>query len=527
VSASSSNPSPSAPAAGLSPGHLLAGRYRIEEKLASGGMAQVWKATDEVLRRGVAIKLLHPHLAADDTFVTRFRQEAVAAARLAHPGIVSIFDTCSEDGLEAIVMELLPGRTLRDRLDAPEPLDPRQAAGMAAQVADALDAAHRAGLVHRDIKPANILLAGDGRVKVADFGIAKAVAESDLTQPGLMVGTAKYVAPEQVDGSRVDARTDIYSLGVVLYEALCGRVPFTGDTDAATALARLHRDPLRLRQVRPGVPRPLEEIVERAMSRDPDGRYRSASDLRAALLAAGADPRDEAVPDATVAEPLPGAPGMPLAPAGPPEEAPSFTQTERSWLVPTLLLVLIAVSLGIAGLLIGGSGAGTLIGDVRGALGGSSGGGSSGTVVPIDFAQAADPFGDGWENDDRAGFAHDGDPATSWATESYNDRDIAAFKGGVGLAVALERSAPLDELIVTSTTEGWRAEIYVAEQVSTDLGDWGEPVFRSQEIGSGPHRLDLKGTTGSAVLIWIIDRGESPPGERGRVEITDLEVRAR
>ena len=157
-------------------------------------------------------------------------------------------------------------------------------------MAEALDAAHRAGLVHRDIKPANVLLAGDGRVKVADFGIAKAAEGADLTQPGLMVGTAKYVAPEQVEGKPVDARTDIYSLGVVLYEMLCGRAPFEGEGEAAVALARLQREPLRPRQVRPSVPRSLEDIVCRAMAREPADRYDSAADLRAALLAAGASP---------------------------------------------------------------------------------------------------------------------------------------------------------------------------------------------------------------------------------------------
>ncbi|MGK2950042.1 MAG: protein kinase domain-containing protein, partial [Acidimicrobiales bacterium] len=299
--------------AGVETGRLLAGRYRLEHRLASGGMAQVWQGTDEVLRRKVAVKLLHPHLAADSTFVARFRQEAVAAARLAHPGIVSIYDTCSEDGTEAIVMELVVGRTLRERLDEPEPIDPWQAAGLAAQVAEALEAAHRAGLVHRDIKPANVLLSGEGRVKVADFGIAKAVEDADLTQPGLMVGTAKYLAPEQVEGSPVDGRTDLYSLGVVLYEMLCGRPPFEGESDAATALARLQRDPLRPRQVRPSVPKGLEEVVLRAMARAPGDRHPTAADLRAALLAAGAPQAPEA--DLTAADlTMAGATGLAPAP---------------------------------------------------------------------------------------------------------------------------------------------------------------------------------------------------------------------
>jgi serine/threonine-protein kinase len=517
------DPPPQPVTAGVVPGQRLGGRYRVEERLASGGMAQVWRATDEVLRRAVALKLLHPHLAADDTFVARFRHEAVAAARLAHPGIVSIYDTCSEDGLEAIVMELLPGRTLRDRLDSGEPLDPWQVAGMAAQVADALDAAHRAGLVHRDIKPANILLAGEGRVKVADFGIAKAVAESDLTQPGLMVGTAKYVAPEQVEGTGVDARTDIYSLGVVLYEALCGRVPFEGDSDAATALARLHREPLRCRQVRPGVPRSLEAIVERAMARRPEDRYASASDLRAALLAAGADPYQ---PDATVTDATIAQVAAPPLPPSAPAEPPTFAQSERNWLVPTLLVVLVAVALGIAGLLLGGPGAGNLFGDVRGALGGI-GGTDTPQVLPISGAVAVDPYGDGQEHNDRAHLVHDGDPATTWHTQCYRPRLITDLKPGVGLAVQLTGPAELDDLIVTSHTQAWRARIYVADAIdASGLDAWGEPVFVSAEIGTGLQRLDLKGVRGAAVLIWIVDRGESA-GDCGRVEISHLEIRGR
>jgi tRNA A-37 threonylcarbamoyl transferase component Bud32 len=517
-----------APRTPVDAGRLLAGRYRLGSLIASGGMAQVWQGTDEVLRRQVAVKLLHAHLAADATFVARFRQEAVAAARLAHPGIVSIYDTCSDEGVEAIVMELVPGPTLRQRLDDPAPIDPWQAAGLAAQVAEALDAAHHAGLVHRDIKPANVLLCGDGRVKVADFGIAKAVADADLTQPGLMVGTAKYLAPEQVRGEAVDARTDIYSLGVVLYEMLCGRAPFVADTDAATALARLQHDPLRPRQVRAGIPKALEDIVCRAMSREPDGRYDAAADLRAALLAAGATPSP--APDLTVTS-LSTAPALAASapPAGAPAaqapapRAPSFRQTERSWLIPTALVVLIALALGIAGLLLGRSGAGTLFDGVRDVIGGGHTG--SATAIEITGAAAFDPAGDGKENNDSVDNVRDNDPATSWRTEGYNDRDITRLKPGVGIVLTLGAAASLDRLEVDSPTNGWRAVIYVADAPADTLAGWGEPVATTEGLPGGTNTVDLQDKSGAAVLIWIVDRGDGPG--RAAAEIQDVRLLGR
>ncbi|MEZ5203076.1 MAG: serine/threonine-protein kinase [Acidimicrobiales bacterium] len=287
----SSTPPPSAEPDGTPlVGRLLVGRYRLERPIASGGMAQVWEGLDQTLARRVAVKILHPHLASDETFVRRFRAEAVAAARLSHPSIVSVYDTCSIDGLEAIVMELVTGTTVRADLDAHGPLKLPAVLAIGTQVADALGAAHAAGLVHRDVKPANILLSADGRVLVADFGIAKAAEGSDLTAAGAMIGTAKYLAPEQVRDGPIDGRADLYALGVVLYEALAGVAPFVADTDAATALARLHRDPRPLQELRPEVPEAVALVVAQAMRRDPDERFASAAALRTALLAAGAEP---------------------------------------------------------------------------------------------------------------------------------------------------------------------------------------------------------------------------------------------
>ena len=274
----------------MTAGRTLASRYVLRRVLANGGMAQVWVADDLILDRPVAVKILHAHLADDDGFVRRFRAEAVAAARLTHPGIVATFDTVSEPGVEAIVMELIEGATLREHLDQNGPMDLTQTAAVITGVAEALHAAHQSGVVHRDVKPANILLCAEQRVKVADFGIAKAMdGAGEHTQTGTLLGTAKYLSPEQVDGTELDARSDLYSLAVVAYECLCGRPPFDEGNDTATALARVRRDPppvgTFVPPTRPQLPRQLDDIFGRALARQPDMRQRDvlafAEDLSA------------------------------------------------------------------------------------------------------------------------------------------------------------------------------------------------------------------------------------------------------
>lgn len=266
-------------------GRLLAGRYRVVAPIASGGMAEVWEAIDETLDRPVAVKVLHAQFASDPTIRSRFHTEAVAAARLLDPTIVAILDTIDVDGCEAIVMELVRGRTLREWLDERGALEPVEVVHIGAQVATALSVAHRGGVIHRDIKPANILLSDDGRVVVTDFGIAKVVDAPDLTRTAQVLGTVKYLAPEQVEGGPVDGRTDVYALGAVLYEMLCGEAPFRAESPAALALARMHRDPTRPSAILPRVPADLDDTVMRALARTPSHRWSTAADLRAALLA--------------------------------------------------------------------------------------------------------------------------------------------------------------------------------------------------------------------------------------------------
>jgi serine/threonine-protein kinase len=501
---------------------VLGGRYRLDRLIATGGMAQVWEATDEVLARRVAVKVLFPHLAADESFVARFRREAVAAARLSHPSIVSIYDTCADDDCQAIVMELVEGSTLRELLDERKWLEPGQAVTILAEVADALETAHQGGVVHRDIKPANILLSPDGRVLVADFGIAK--AGGDLTTTNTTLGTAKYLAPEQVEGKPVDARSDVYALGVVLYETLCGRPPFAADTEAATALARLHQEPMRPRNVRAGVPKALEDVVLRAMARDPDDRYPSAAAFRAALLAAGRGapaeplsitPARAADGDATVATQAPR-----VADHTPTGGPPAFVRTERGWLVPTVVIVVVALALIIGGVLVAGGGGVPSLPGIGG--GGNNSPTATNSITLADAVAFDPPPGDGSENDADARNVKDLDPATFWQTQGYNDPAIK-IKPGVGLYVTLAQATKLKTLKITSPTSGWAVQIYVADSPKSDLASWGAPVAQNDNISPGTVTLDLGGHQGAAVLIWITNVGTSPD-DAGRFHTQIAEV---
>ena len=264
---------------------IYSGRYELTHLIARGGMAQVYRAMDRQLERPVALKVLFPELSVDRTFVERFRREAQAAANLSHPNIVPVFDWGEDDGSYFIVMEYVEGRPLSAVLRDPQPMPPRQIATIGAGVAAALAFAHRHGVVHRDVKPGNVLITPDGDVKVTDFGIARAMnTEESLTQTGAVMGTAAYFSPEQAEGKGVDSRSDIYSLGVVLYEMAVGRPPFTGDSPVAVASKHVRDMPVLPREANPTVPPALEAVIMKAMAKNPDDRYGSAEELRADLL---------------------------------------------------------------------------------------------------------------------------------------------------------------------------------------------------------------------------------------------------
>jgi eukaryotic-like serine/threonine-protein kinase len=259
---------------------ILLGRYELGRLLGAGGMAEVYEGHDRLLARRVAVKILLAQYAHDPAFLARFRREAQAAASLSHPNIVGVFDTGSEGDTWFIVMEYVDGRTLKDIIRAEGALYWARAAEVAGDVAGALAVAHARGIVHRDVKPGNVMLTTEGKVKVMDFGIARATAVPSITQTSAVVGTAQYIAPEQAQGLEVDARSDVYSLGCCLYEMVTGQVPFTGPTPVAIAYRHVREDPTPPRALNPDVPVPLERVCLKAMAKRPEDRYQTAAEMQ-------------------------------------------------------------------------------------------------------------------------------------------------------------------------------------------------------------------------------------------------------
>src|SRR5919112_253834 len=293
--------------ADVAQGTLVDNRYLIKKRIGSGGMADVYLAEDSQLGRDVALKMLHRRFARDREFVERFRREASAAAGLQHPNVVSVFDRGEYDGTYYIAMEYLPGRTLKDVIREEAPLDQQRVIGLAIQILQAAAFAHRRGVIHRDFKPHNVMIAPDDRLKVTDFGIARAGA-SEMTETGSIMGTAQYLSPEQAQGQRVEAPSDLYSIGVILFEMLTARVPFTGESAVSIALKHVSEPAPSVASIRPDVHPALDAIVARALVKDPAGRFQSAEEFVLAL--------DDA--RRAIASGQPGERTGPFVPVGPP-----------------------------------------------------------------------------------------------------------------------------------------------------------------------------------------------------------------
>jgi eukaryotic-like serine/threonine-protein kinase len=478
-------------------GRRLQDRYVLEEPLDSGGMAEVWRARDEVLGgRPVAVKILHDNLARDPGFLERFRMEAVAAARLSHPAVVRVFDTGVDGEVCFIVMELFEGQNLAEILEDRGHLDPPEAASIAQSILDALHHAHAQGVVHRDVKPANVLIGPGGAVKVTDFGIAKAAFAGDITTTGKLLGTALYLAPEQVADKPADHRTDLYAAGVVLYEMLTGRPPFKAETDLATATMRLTQDPRPPGALRAGIPRAMEQVVMRALAREPEERFQSAEEMRMAL--------DRMAGDRSVSPPMTAAPG----PVDRAEDvpAPSFF---RSWLLVPVIILAIAAVVVVAALLLGGL-------EIGGPLGIRPAPGGNGAPVKISSAVDHDPDGDGRENPELAALAIDGSAETAWETERYNSPQLGGLKPGVGLVLDLGRVREIGGVRIMTTLSDWRFEIRASDDGSSfsPVKDAdGETSF----VAEGDGTVELEPVALRYVLIWITDLAPADGGYRADI----------
>jgi serine/threonine-protein kinase len=325
---------------------LLGGRYLVESELGRGGMATVFKGTDTVLGRPVAVKVLSPQYSGDANFVTRFRREAQSAARLNHPNLVSVYDTGTDDGIHFIVMEYVEAKTLADYLTGGGRIMPERSIEIAEAVCDALSVAHAHGIIHRDIKPANIMITPKGDVKVTDFGIARVISGADtLAQTAAVLGTASYLSPEQAQSQPVDQRSDIYSLGAAVYEMVTGRPPFSGDSPVMVASKHVLEQPTPPSKVNADVSPELEAVIMKAMAKNPDNRYQDADEMKADLERARLGQGVQATPLMPES-----ARTQRIAPTGPPTAvlppvAPGDAERRRWW-IPALIILLILAVLG-------------------------------------------------------------------------------------------------------------------------------------------------------------------------------------
>jgi tRNA A-37 threonylcarbamoyl transferase component Bud32 len=435
-------------------GETIAERYELEEVVGHGGMSTVYKAHDSLLERNVALKVLHQQYNEDEDFVERFKREARSVAQLQHPNIVTVIDRGEEAGRQYIVFEFIDGENLKELVVRKGRLDLRDALEVALEVARALAFAHDHGLVHRDVKPQNVLLNGDGRAKVTDFGIARSLdVDQSVTQTGTILGTSNYIAPEQASGQPVDAQTDVYSLGIVLYEMLTGELPFPGESFVAVAMKHIQEPSPNVLDVRGDLPLRVAEMIDRALEKDPEHRF-PTMDAFAAEIEANLAELDRGE-DGAVTMVVPAAQRL-------------QKQRHRKRVSPLPLLIGLLGALAIAAVVIG------LL-----TLGGDGQNVPVGAPITIDGAGAYDPYGDGTEHDADAPKATDGKALTYWTTEDYNSGLEGVKKAGVGLVLDATSVVQLSRITVVTDTPGFTAEI----RATNIQGTPGQKVSDSRVVG--------------------------------------------
>jgi len=470
-------------------GETIAERYELEEVVGQGGMSTVYKAHDSLLERYVALKVLHQQYNEDEDFVERFKREARSVAQLQHPNIVTVIDRGEEDGRQYIVFEFIDGENLKELVVRKGRLEVRDALEIADEVAQGLAFAHENGLVHRDVKPQNVLLNGDGRAKVTDFGIARSLdVEHGVTQTGTILGTSNYIAPEQATGQPVDAHTDVYSLGIVLYEMITGELPFPGESFVAIAMKHIQQPSPNVLDIRGDVPLRVASMIDRALEKDPEQRFPTMGAFAAEIEASLAElDRGE---DGEVTMVVPAA--QRLRP-----------QKQRKPVSPFPVLIGLLGALAIAAVVVG-------LLTLRG------GGGATppvGKPITITGTGAYDPYGDGTEHDSDAPKATDGNATTYWATEKYNSGLEGVHKAGVGLVLDATSLVQLSRITLLTDTPGFTAEI----RATNIQGTLGQKVSESRVVGRTTRFTINQSAPKRYYLVWITKLAPGVPAHVNEV----------
>ena len=477
-------------------GQVIAERYELEELVGTGGMSRVYRARDQLLERHVALKVLHSRYNEDEEYVERFRREARSVAKLSHPHIVTVIDRGEDEGQQFIVFEYVDGENLKQLIERTGPLPMRRAVELASTIADALAFAHEHGLVHRDVKPQNVLLTQDGDAKVTDFGIARSLdVEHGVTQTGTVLGTSNYLSPEQASGAATTPATDIYSLGVVLYELLTGEVPFTGENFVAVAMRHINEPPPSVLASRPDIPLRLAAAVDRALEKDPAQRFATMSDFAHELRLCLTDSQTlDAEPTLIVRGPVVK------------ESRPHRVRARRSRAPLYLLLAGLALAAIVVGIL---------------ALGGgkkhspSGGGVSAGAPITLHATTNYDPGGHPDSHASTAPQATDGNASTYWETQIYATQAFGGLKSGLGLVLDAGSPRKVTSLTVTSDTPGFTAQVLAGNSLTSRPAADSSP----ETVGART-TFKLNGATAHYYVLWIT---QLPPNRTAHVN----EVKAR